>query len=204
MAAVVCSYYRTGFCKYEDRCRNLHINEMCQDTNCSNDSCQLRHPTPCRYFSLYGSCKFADKCAYRHENLLLEELRLVKNEVVQITSKLELVQKALDNLPRVYSTSIANDESASSFTTSSMPSTSPPFQIPQVDGCSDSKFKRYPCQSCSLVFHSAEDLQFHDSYKFYCDICTICFATKKDLNVHEEDFHPGFYSRQRLRKKNCG
>ena len=125
--------------------------------------------------------------------------------MAQILDKMELIQKALNELTTCESSTNLASETPSEFVSSSLLETS---NIPQVDGlewCSPDpvpKRKYFPCQSCSLVFHSIEDLKWHDSYQFYCDICTICFATKKDLNEHEEEFHPGFYSTHIRRKKN--
>ena len=73
-AGIVCSYNRAGYCKFQDRCRNLHINEVFGLTGCSNDSCQLRHPRVCKYYSSYGACIYSDNCAYSHKNLLLDRV----------------------------------------------------------------------------------------------------------------------------------
>ena len=186
-ANVVCSYNRTGYCKFEDRCRNLHINEVCGLIDCSGDSCQLRHPRACRYYNSNGACKYLDKCAYSHKNLLFDEVTSIKRDMAQIVEKLELIQRALEKLTSCASSTDLAEESPSKSISSSQLETSL-TQIPQVDGLEPCppdpvpKRKYFPCQSCSLVFHSIEDLKWHDSYQFYCDICTICFATKKNLN----------------------
>ena len=167
-AGVVCSYNRKGYCKFQDRCHNLHINEVCGLSSCLNDSCQLRHPRTCKYYSSYGACKYADNCAYSHKNLLLDEVNSIKRDMAQILDKMELIQKALNELTAFESSTNLALETPSKSVSPSLLETS---NIPQVDGlerCSPDpvpKRKYFPCQSCSLVFHSAEDLKWHDAYQ---------------------------------------
>ena len=61
----ICRHNQRGFCKFGERCRNRHINEICVQENC--EGCKLRHPPRCKYFVLNGACMFGVKCAYIHE-----------------------------------------------------------------------------------------------------------------------------------------
>ena len=103
----------------------------------------------------------------------------MRNEIDQSTTQLKLLQTAIDTLNDL---DLLHAEPSSIYT-KSMLSTTPLVQILQVDGqepCPASKPKYYPCQSCSLVFHSEEDLQQHDSYQFYCDICMYNLLCDQD------------------------
>ena len=104
-AAVVCSYHRYGYCKYKETCNNLHMKEVCSIKDCSSESCLLRHPRLCRFFSLTGTCKFGSDCAYRHTNLIQEEIAAIKLKIDELSKKIAVVLTAIENVndsaPRV-------------------------------------------------------------------------------------------------------
>ena len=93
----ICRYNQRGYCRYGERCRLEHVNEICTESDCQDDSCVLRHPLECRYFYLYGTCKFGDSCAYVHEEneykvrirILEEKLAMFEGKVVQLERKLD-------------------------------------------------------------------------------------------------------------------
>ena len=90
---------------YASSIRNHHIDEICSNKNCCDTSCRFRHPRFCRYFCIYGRCKFENNCAYLHERIhqndfteLKEELRRVNLEiqkVVKLQEKLTVLEKAV-------------------------------------------------------------------------------------------------------------
>ena len=90
MAVPICEFYKYGHCKFLERCRKKHIKEVCENINCEIIDCQRRHPKPCRFFQMYGHCKF-EYCSYGHtdskEMMKLKELKLaleVKSQDIQI------------------------------------------------------------------------------------------------------------------------
>ena len=126
---------------------------------------------PMELASLQTDVRIATKTLWR--------TRRMRNEIDQSTTQLKLLQTAIDTLNDL---NLLHAEPSSIYT-KSMLSTTPLVQILQVDGqepCPASKPKYYPCQSCSLVFHSEEDLQQHDSYQFYCDICMYNLLCDQD------------------------
>ena len=62
----VCRYFKFGHCKFNDKCRLLHVKEECENQACEIINCSLRHPRPCNYFRDYSRCKFSDYCSYKH------------------------------------------------------------------------------------------------------------------------------------------
>ena len=63
----LCQYNQNGFCKFKDKCKQKHENEICQHRNdCNNQYCTQRHPRLCRYFCQFGRCNFGETCAYSH------------------------------------------------------------------------------------------------------------------------------------------
>ena len=41
-----CPYYNRGYCKFGDRCNYKHFDKVCDDINCSEESCDKRQPNP--------------------------------------------------------------------------------------------------------------------------------------------------------------
>ena len=97
-SGLVCSHYRLGYCKYKEKCRHLHVEELCKIQGCSSDSCVSRHPRRCRYFNLFGTCKFRDNCAYSHESFLKDEISAIRQKLNDVTKRLDDVVQAIANL----------------------------------------------------------------------------------------------------------
>ena len=101
----VCRYYKFGYCKFVDKCRNLHVEEKCENKECDITKCDKRHPRPCTFYRDYGRCKYSDYCKYEHvhqeNNILTEkfECRLDKLEKV-IDEKILLLENLKGKLKR--------------------------------------------------------------------------------------------------------
>ena len=39
----VCKYYQTGFCKYRSYCKNRHIKDECEQSDCDDKTCPRRN-----------------------------------------------------------------------------------------------------------------------------------------------------------------
>ena len=65
-AQSLCLFNKFGYCKFSERCRRHHDNEICKSKHCNISECRKRHPKLCKYFENYRRCKF-NPCAYRHE-----------------------------------------------------------------------------------------------------------------------------------------
>ena len=62
----VCKYNQTGFCKFRERCRKRHNNEICEHQyKCENNQCIKRHPKRGRNLKK-GMCRHNKNCAYQH------------------------------------------------------------------------------------------------------------------------------------------
>ena len=66
MADEICQHHQFGYCKYEDRCVRTHIAVTCNSVPCLDSECSKRHPRRCRFFDMYGRCRFAEQCSYLH------------------------------------------------------------------------------------------------------------------------------------------
>ena len=81
----VCKYNQEGFCKFGEKCFNVHENEICGSRNeCTDSGCRKRHPKNCRFFRQFGHCKFDVTCAYSHlddRNVKCEQLEKEVSEL---------------------------------------------------------------------------------------------------------------------------
>ena len=89
-----CKHYQRGYCKYQQQCRSLHVMETCENKECSDSSCTLRHPRICNFFLFRGFCKFGDKCAYLHEN----KFTVLDSKIVKLEMEIKKVTEAIENL----------------------------------------------------------------------------------------------------------
>ena len=87
----VCTWNKYGYCRYGEKCRELHVNEMCSNILCENSTCMLRHPIACKYFKRHNRCKF-DPCAFKHKRNDFENL---KKENQSLTIKQEAIDRNL-------------------------------------------------------------------------------------------------------------
>ena len=92
----VCSFFKFGFCKHGDFCKNYHEKRICENEACNILMCSLRHPRICRFFKEYKRCKF-DPCAYKHEDSDII-IRSLKEENKAILVKLENLSKDIEIL----------------------------------------------------------------------------------------------------------
>ena len=64
----VCQFFKYGFCKYRETCRQVHYEEICDVVHCENLNCAKRHPKDCKYFSKFKICKFGSFCLFSHKH----------------------------------------------------------------------------------------------------------------------------------------
>ena len=87
----ICLFNKFGYCKFSERCRKHHINEICSNSTCNIFECRQRHPKLCRYFKNYGRCKFYP-CAFRH----VSEISNDSNDGIKdIKDKIDLLENAV-------------------------------------------------------------------------------------------------------------
>ena len=88
MATPVCRYNKFGFCRYKECCQKLHVNEVCDDTECDALSCNKRHPRKCKYHK-YRKCKFGTDCKFDHDiddlenNEVMEKVKMIENKLIE-------------------------------------------------------------------------------------------------------------------------
>ena len=96
----ICKYNKYGYCKYGETCHKYHEIRKCEDVKCETVTCLLRHPTPCRHFSIYRRCKFGSYCSFEH----CEETDKISFvcEIKELKSEITILKDKIDNLENVF------------------------------------------------------------------------------------------------------
>ena len=88
--SAICKYNQNGFCKYRRSFKNSHVDEVCDQNWCEDNSCIKRHPKECRKFNTCNGCKFKDSCAYKHtKKLHFTNQSEINKAVAEVTVKHE-------------------------------------------------------------------------------------------------------------------
>ena len=88
----LCKHNQRGFCKFGYTCRKQHIKENCEYESCTSKLCNRRHPGICRFFTLYGACKFGKECAYKH--IILKE----HSDISELKSQIKSLASTISNM----------------------------------------------------------------------------------------------------------
>ena len=64
-ATNICPYYRVGYCKYKENCKNIHPKENCDERKCSSRDCNKRHRKPCKFGQ---KCIRINSCEFLHDH----------------------------------------------------------------------------------------------------------------------------------------
>ena len=118
-APTLCLYNKYGYCKFSERCRKPHVNEICENSSCIISECRQRHPKICRYFENFGRCKFFP-CAFKHESrnsepaneqiAMREKYKLIENEIKEKNKQIEELLARIDSLEtRIKAVETKND-----------------------------------------------------------------------------------------------
>ena len=106
-APTICLFNKFGYCKFREKCRKHHINEICLEKTCEILSCNQRHPKICKFFKNYGRCKFSP-CAFKHgiqrpENnceRIDEEIKNLSEKVLALENVIKCKNQDIENLSR--------------------------------------------------------------------------------------------------------
>ena len=159
----------------------------------------------CKFYLSLGQCKFSDSCKYSHDNQLCKDVSCVRQEIMDVRSRLLTLEAEIAALKNSkghefqHKTKMLDNSSLLLPEARSQKQSQPPLSFNQPGTRS---VKPQTCETCSLSYPTEEDFRRHDSLQFCCELCGICFPTKKDVKIHEEEFHPGIFSANYLRKKN--
>ena len=152
MAGECCRRNKFGFCKFGERCRYLHIDELCESSSCDQSHCSLRHPRECFYFKKYKNCKFGEWCRYDHKIGVIEkeslkaviaEIQTLKEEIIALKEENELLHRSLNDIKECFdrkSDEIEDRENKENY-----------FESEQVFKCAQCEFESH--SKCGLRNH---------------------------------------------------
>ena len=85
----VCKYNKYGYCKFQEKCKRLHIKETCENNaSCTNIQNYLkRHPKVCKLYDLDKSCRFGSDCSYLHTKFKKESQNYERLEYLETVLK---------------------------------------------------------------------------------------------------------------------
>ena len=92
----VCSFNKFGHCKFQKKCRKMHINDICESLVCDIKVCNLRHPKVCSFYRDYKFCKFTEYCSFSH-NVHHSSNDALEKEVKEIEKNLLLLKEKENN-----------------------------------------------------------------------------------------------------------
>ena len=83
----VCLFNKFGHCKYQDRCRKIHIGSICERNQCEIAKCQERHPGECNFYKEFGRCKFGEYCSFQHKPSVVETCKTLQKELDDVKAE---------------------------------------------------------------------------------------------------------------------
>ena len=98
----MCSFYNVWYCKYKDKCSNVHAKGDCEDKTCIKTLCHKRHRKTCKH-GLECNFNSNNKCEFKHDPKHLTGNNVNSSELLYQTKSLKLEIKNLhstnENLP---------------------------------------------------------------------------------------------------------
>ena len=76
--SIKCRYFNSGYCKYRQKRKFSHPNNICKEINCEKENCPKRHPKACKYQKGANGCWRGNSCDYAHDTLVAGDANGVK------------------------------------------------------------------------------------------------------------------------------
>ena len=75
-----------------------HVNTICVKEDCNGNECDERHPRQCRFYTVYGRCKF-HPCAYMHvEKIEVQKIKHLEEKLVAKEIEIQELNDKLNGL----------------------------------------------------------------------------------------------------------
>ena len=94
----VCRYWKFGHCKFVERCRLMHVNEVCRNPECEIKTCNMRHPRISTYFRDYRRCKFGEYYSFKNEENNLANMSDLDKYLERQDNKIEELEKKINDM----------------------------------------------------------------------------------------------------------
>ena len=191
----VCRYHKFGHCKFSEKCRLMHINEICGNHECNIKLCNLRHPRVCNFFRDYNRCKFGQWCSFKHEQIenkktdaRIGEIERMLKEKNDIEEKIELCNKKHAELETYLKKceSLENKISEKDV-----------IILTMQQNVRDLEIRMNAVEKKETVIETEEQIEKEKAdpkpdEKYKCDKCDFDTTSKKGLNIHKKRKHTNF------------
>ena len=209
MAAPICLFNKFGYCKFGQKCRKYHINEICSEKTCDILSCNQRHPKVCNYFRNYGRCKFSP-CAYKHGNFASNDLENKSREIKIISERLLALEKVIaDKNEEINELGVIIENLEKKFSENNIDDKLEAFEnqlMGKIEKALES-FSHFMGEAASSIDDMVVELNddignitiesednnllrtFDNPFKFKCDICEFIAKSERGLKSHKTRKH---------------
>ena len=175
-----CPHNNKGYCKFGDKCRYQHFNQICEKKVCREKECPSRHPKPCKNGQ---RCRFYRNncCAYEHQHDNIKQKDSLSEQIKEGLEEVEILKVEIEHLKNtIHSKETELQE-----------------QKDKVDNLSE-KVKNLIVKNEKLKAdneHLLERISFKHleleriKENFNCDKCDVKTETMTDFNVHSNSDH---------------
>ena len=210
MAAPICLYNKFGYCKFGEKCRKYHINEICSENTCDITSCNQRHPRACRYFRDYGRCKFFP-CAFKHEiDPSRNDFENKNKEIKDISERLLALEQVInDKNKEIDEMSVKIETLEKKISENNIDERLEAFEKQLLGKMEEAlkSFQHYMGETCNSIDDMVVELNddignitmesednnllrtFDNPFKFKCDICEFIGKSERGLKSHRTRKH---------------
>ena len=190
-----CIFHQHGYCKFGLICRKFHTPHTCNQPQCSDKTCLLRHPRTCKYFTNFGSCKFGDDCSFSHKvetanGFSKNEIEILKSELQSVKDSLKEKENEIADLVSRVSTLESTSKSSSNPEIKKLVAKEPTSFAGNVTEIPDK------CEKCDKEIFSSTDYNFHmkwvheqPSLTFKCQHCDFDSTSIATMGKHMRKRH---------------
>ena len=199
-----------GYCKFGEKCRKYHINEICSEKTCDITSCNQRHSRARKYFKNYGRCKFSP-CAFKHEyDPSINDFETVNKELMNISERLLAFEQVINEKNKeINEMSVKIETLEKNLSENNIDEKLEAFEKQLLGKMEEAlkSFQHYMGEACSSIDDMVVELNddignmtlesedntllktFDNPFKFKCDICEFIAKSERGLKSHRTRKH---------------
>ena len=159
------------------------MNELCPNEYCKSTTCNIRQPRVCKFFTMFGSCKFGNNCSYKHT--ISKTHSDISELKVEITKLKESFQKVFESLAAKENEIGTLSERIKELETINIS----PKTIKHT-------INKFTCNHCGIAFKTEKSLKTHmikthEVVKLGCEVSPVKSKLLSEISVEErvEDSH---------------
>jgi hypothetical protein len=184
----VCSFNKYGHCKFQKKCRKMHVEEICESLECEQRKCSLRHPKLCSFYRDYKFCKFAEYCSFSHNIHNNHSNEALEKEISDIKKNLDLLREREnenENKIQILDSEINEREVLIKNIYSKFEES-----IEKIDML-EKKVKMVEDKNNYLQskIEMFEKRNHTSTENFVCNICDLILKTKLEMTEHKKEAH---------------